>query len=72
MNFDIKEVKIEIYIPEEYIEEIRNALTLAGACRAGNYDHVLSYQSENYRYKNQLQSYPNIHGRKSNDLHKGQ
>ena len=34
--------------------------------------HVLSYQSENYRYKNQLQSYPNIHGRKSNDLHKGQ
>ena len=30
MNFDIKEVKIEIYIPEEYIEEIRNALTLAG------------------------------------------
>ena len=43
MNFDIKEVKIEIYIPEEYIEEIRNALTLAGACRAGNYDHVLSY-----------------------------
>ena len=28
MNFDIKEVKIEIYIPEEYIEEIRNALIL--------------------------------------------
>ena len=45
MNFDIKEVKIEIYIPEEYIEEIRNALTLAGACRAGNYDHVLSYRA---------------------------
>lgn len=45
MNFDIKEVKIEIYMPEEYVEEIRNALTLLGACRAGDYDHVLSYQS---------------------------
>ena len=63
MNFDIKEVKIEIYIPEEYIEEIRNALTLAGACRAGNYDHVLSYQSTKGFWRPLENSHP-FHGEK--------
>ena len=65
MNFDIKEVKIEIYIPEEYIEEIRNALTLAGACRAGNYDHVLSYHE---RILETIGEQSPVSRRKRNDL----
>lgn len=44
MQLDITEVKLEIYTPQEYVEELRNALTLLGACRIGDYDHVVSYQ----------------------------
>ena len=44
MNIDIKWLKLEIYAPKEYVEELRDALTLIGACRIGNYNHVISYQ----------------------------
>lgn len=43
MNIDVTEVKLEIYVPEEYIEPIRDALTHIGACRVGNYDHVMAF-----------------------------
>ena len=35
-------VKIEIYIPEGFIEPLREALHAAGAGRVGNYDHCMS------------------------------
>ena len=35
-------VKLEIFIPEEYIEPLREALHAAGAGRVGNYDHCMS------------------------------
>ena len=43
VNIDVTEVKLEIYVPEEYIEPIRDALTHIGACRVGNYDHVMAF-----------------------------
>lgn len=36
------EVKIEIYIPEHYIERLRDELHLVNAGRIGNYDHCIS------------------------------
>ncbi len=39
------EVKIEVFIPEEYIEMLRNELNKIGACKTGEYDHCLSYSS---------------------------
>lgn len=39
---EIKEVKIEIYIPEEYIIELRDELNKVNACRVGNYDNCMS------------------------------
>lgn len=44
MNMEIKEVKLEIYIPEEFVESLRDALVCIGLCRVGNYSHVISYQ----------------------------
>lgn len=35
-------VKLEIYIPEQYVNSLRDALHAAGAGRVGNYDHCLS------------------------------
>ena len=40
MNF--KEVKIEIYVPEEYITNLRDELNKVNACRVGDYDNVVS------------------------------
>ena len=40
MNF--KKVKIEIYIPEEYRDKLREALNNIGVLGAGNYDNVMS------------------------------
>ncbi|MDZ5610464.1 divalent cation tolerance protein CutA [Bacillus pseudomycoides] len=37
------EVKIEIYIPKEYIETLRDELNKVHACQVENYDHCLSY-----------------------------
>lgn len=37
-----REVKIEVYIPESYIERLRDALHQAHAGKVGNYDHCLS------------------------------
>ena len=39
------EVKIEVFIPEEYIETLRDELNKIGACKTGEYDHCLSYSS---------------------------
>lgn len=38
-----KGYKIEIYVPEEYVDAIREAMNEAGACRVGNYDNCMSY-----------------------------
>ncbi|GGP11040.1 divalent cation tolerance protein CutA [Oceanobacillus neutriphilus] len=38
-----KYVKMEVLLPEEYIEKVRNALNDIGVLRVGNYDHVISY-----------------------------
>jgi len=41
------EVKIEVFILEEYIEILRDELNRIGACKTGKYDHCLSYSSVN-------------------------
>ncbi len=41
---DIKNVKLEIYVPEEYVEKIRDALADIGVGQVGEYSHVVSYQ----------------------------
>ncbi|HVN55168.1 MAG TPA: YqfO family protein [Anaerolineaceae bacterium] len=35
-------VKIEVFIPPEYVEKLGDALSEVGAGRIGNYDHCLS------------------------------
>ncbi len=40
---DIKFVKVEVLLPEEYIEQVRNELNKLGVLTVGNYDHVVSY-----------------------------
>jgi hypothetical protein len=42
MDLKIRLVKIEIYVPEEFIIPIRDALHQVGAGRIGDYDHVFS------------------------------
>lgn len=43
MNLDdIKVVKIEVYLPAENLEEIRNAITASNAGIVGNYDNVFA------------------------------
>lgn len=39
---DFQSVKIEIFIPPEYIDSLRNALAAVGAGKIGNYDHCCS------------------------------
>ena len=39
---EFKEVKIEIYVPEEYIAKLREELTKVNACKVGDYDNVMS------------------------------
>lgn len=41
-SVEFKEVKIEIYVPEEYIIKLRDELNKVNACRIGNYDNVIS------------------------------
>lgn len=36
-------VKVEVFLPEEYIEELRNKLNEIGVLRVGEYDQVISY-----------------------------
>lgn len=40
---EFKNVKLEIYTPEEYIVPLRDALHEVGAGQIGEYDHVMSY-----------------------------
>ncbi|MCL2402958.1 MAG: cytochrome C biogenesis protein [Coriobacteriia bacterium] len=40
---DFAFVKFEVFLPEQSMEEIRNALNEIGALTVGNYDHVISY-----------------------------
>ncbi|GAA0773776.1 divalent cation tolerance protein CutA [Clostridium subterminale] len=39
---EFKEVKIEIYVPEEYVIELRDELNKVNACKIGNYDNAIS------------------------------
>lgn len=41
-NMEFNEVKIEVYIPEEYIIKLRDELNRVNACRIGDYDNLLS------------------------------
>ena len=38
-----KKLKLEIYIPEDHLQELQNALREVGAGKIGNYDSCLSY-----------------------------
>ena len=58
MNIDIKEVKLEIYILEEYIEIIRDSLATIGACWIGEYSNVVSWQSTKGFWKPLENSHP--------------
>lgn len=58
MNLDVKEVKLEIYVPEEYIEIIRDSLAAIGACRIGEYSHVVSWQNTKGFWKPLENSHP--------------
>lgn len=42
MIMEFKEVKMEIYVPEEYIIRLRNELNKVNACKIGDYDNVIS------------------------------
>ena len=42
MEKKTKYVKVEVFIPEEYIEKLRDRLNEIGVGRIGNYDHCLS------------------------------
>ena len=42
MNFDIKNVKIAVFIPEEKVSELRDAVCNAGAGVLGNYTYCTS------------------------------
>jgi len=42
-DFEITMVKLEIFIPAKYLEELRQTLRSVGAGAFGNYDSVLSY-----------------------------
>lgn len=44
MKIEVQEVKLEIYVPEEYVGQLRDALACIDVCRIGNYSHVVSYQ----------------------------
>lgn len=48
---DIEQVKIEIYIPKEFVEVLRDELTKIGACRIGNYDHVVAFMDSHGYWK---------------------
>lgn len=63
MNIEIKEVKLEIYIPEEFVELLRDSLADIGLCRVGNYSHVISYQNTKGFWKPLENSNP-YHGEK--------
>ena len=39
---EFKEVKIEIYVPEEYVIKLRDELNKVNACKVGDYDNVIS------------------------------
>jgi len=39
---DFEEVKIEIFVPEEYVERMRDELSQVNAGHIGNYDHCIS------------------------------
>ncbi len=48
---DIRNVKLEIYVPEEYVEKIRDALADIGVGQVGEYSHIVSYQETKGHWK---------------------
>lgn len=63
MTIDVKEVKLEIYVPEEYVGKIRDDLADRGIGRVGNYSHVVAYQETKGFWKPLENSNP-YHGEK--------
>lgn len=63
MQLDIQAVKLEIYVPEEFIEPLRDALANIGVCKIGDYSHVVSYQKTKGYWKPLRNSHP-YHGEK--------
>ncbi|WP_242857701.1 hypothetical protein [Beduini massiliensis] len=51
-------VKLEIYVPEEFIETLRDALANIGVCEIGDYSHVVSYQETKGDWKPLQNSQP--------------
>lgn len=39
---EFKEVKIEVFIPKEYVTALREELNKANACKIGDYDNCIS------------------------------
>jgi len=39
---DFSHVKIELFIPEEFVETLRDSLAMVNVGRIGNYDHCIS------------------------------
>lgn len=42
---DFTEVKIEFFVPAEFVEALRDELNRVGVGRIGNYDHCLSFST---------------------------
>ena len=40
---DYDSVKFEVFIPEEHVDQLRDAVNSAGACKIGDYDNCISY-----------------------------
>lgn len=40
-----KHIKVEVYIPDEYTDRLREALNAAGLLRVGRYDNTVSVQA---------------------------
>ncbi len=40
---DFKFVKFEVFIPEEYVEQLRKCINAVGAAKIGKYDNCTSY-----------------------------
>lgn len=53
-----EKVKLVVYVPEEYVMKIRDALHEDGYLKAGLYDHVVSWQKSNGTWRPLSGSHP--------------
>ncbi len=54
----MKQVKLEIYTPKDYIQPLISALSQIGACNVGAYSHVSSYSEVSGTWKPEVGSHP--------------